>query len=499
MILSAIMVVLVAIGCFWLCRNNKSSYIINFYLLTLALLTITAVMYASKIGQYTYSIQLDNSLYKLFMSLKINIIYLARIYNIAFGAFMFSSVIFVKKLIKIKWQIAVMLTLPIILFIIYNDYRVSSDIFFYMYSSGGAESYTQVLNIIKILNEVILIFYTFMPFAVLAFLYFRSEIFLSRKYYLIYFACLLMINIYFYVIFIFFTFSGIMPNNVDYIKLPVSGYLSVRGGETSIFLFSVTTLIVVFMTRLKNYSRVIPPASKKKEEYDRMLNENIGMVIHTYKNSYLALRRQLKMIKMYNGSERAEVERHAEICEEIVDEQLNNIAGTLKNLRDVSRPSELVDVVGCVSDAVRYANIPDDVSVVRSFDAPVVFVPGNRKHITEMFINIINNAVEAIERAGRQDGRIEISVCYEYDFCEIDFKDNGCGIRKNEQKKIFQLFYSTKTRTKSGGVGLNYVEKTVKSHGGDIKVESIESEGTNIRIALPLCLNDYLHKLTDVS
>ncbi|GAA4280363.1 sensor histidine kinase [Gaetbulibacter aestuarii] len=69
---------------------------------------------------------------------------------------------------------------------------------------------------------------------------------------------------------------------------------------------------------------------------------------------------------------------------------------------------------------------------------------------------------------------------------EIHVKDNGSGIPKNLIEKIFQPFFTTKPTGSGTGLGLSLSYDIVKAHGGDLNVESLENQGTEFRISLPI-------------
>jgi signal transduction histidine kinase len=112
---------------------------------------------------------------------------------------------------------------------------------------------------------------------------------------------------------------------------------------------------------------------------------------------------------------------------------------------------------------------------------PEIFV--NKNQIMEMFLNLVINAVEAMEaddtltlRASRydQDGSRMI---------KLEVADTGCGIDEKDQAIIFDRYY-TKKETGTG-LGLAVVERIVSAHGGRIEVKSRKGIGTTFTVYLP--------------
>jgi signal transduction histidine kinase len=68
----------------------------------------------------------------------------------------------------------------------------------------------------------------------------------------------------------------------------------------------------------------------------------------------------------------------------------------------------------------------------------------------------------------------------------ISVKDNGPGIPDSIKEKIFQPFFTTKPTGQGTGLGLSLSYDIVKAHGGELKVESIEGEGSELRIQLSM-------------
>jgi two-component system, NtrC family, sensor kinase len=111
--------------------------------------------------------------------------------------------------------------------------------------------------------------------------------------------------------------------------------------------------------------------------------------------------------------------------------------------------------------------------------------------IGRVLLNLINNAFYAVsDRAKHNENgyRPEVSVITKKlnDKIEIRVTDNGYGIPKDIREKIFQPFFTTKPTGQGTGLGLSLAYDIVKAHGGEIKVETKNGEGTVFLIRLPI-------------
>ncbi len=118
-----------------------------------------------------------------------------------------------------------------------------------------------------------------------------------------------------------------------------------------------------------------------------------------------------------------------------------------------------------------------------------VIISGSYDKLKEVMLNLITNANEATK-----NGTITIRLKklidqikeenLEEEFCVIEIEDTGCGISKENLKKIFNPFFTTKIN--GTGLGLAISKKIIDEHGGIIKVESEENKGTVFKIYLPI-------------
>jgi PAS domain S-box-containing protein len=104
--------------------------------------------------------------------------------------------------------------------------------------------------------------------------------------------------------------------------------------------------------------------------------------------------------------------------------------------------------------------------------------------IKQVFINIINNAVEAMPSGGEL--RVVMGSCPENGTVSISFEDDGIGIPSDELSRVFEMFYSKKTMVKGVGLGLSVSYGIIKRHGGAIEVASEVGKGSTFTVTLPV-------------
>jgi two-component system nitrogen regulation sensor histidine kinase GlnL len=143
------------------------------------------------------------------------------------------------------------------------------------------------------------------------------------------------------------------------------------------------------------------------------------------------------------------------------------------------------------------------VVVEKSYDPSLPSIAGDEGKLLQVFINLIKNAVEAMERRGEKILGISTRPSNEYvliydsavpaksgkrttkrRWVVVNFCDTGIGLRRDEIAKIFLPLYTKKD--KGSGLGLALSKKIIKDHGGIIKVKSVLKDGSIFSIYLPL-------------
>ena len=108
-------------------------------------------------------------------------------------------------------------------------------------------------------------------------------------------------------------------------------------------------------------------------------------------------------------------------------------------------------------------------------------VPGDADRLQQVFINLINNALDAM----RGGGRLRVETSSEGAAVRVEFADTGEGMSEEVRARIFDPLYTTKEPGRGTGLGLVVVRQVVNEHGGRIEVESRPGRGARFRLTFP--------------
>ena len=123
------------------------------------------------------------------------------------------------------------------------------------------------------------------------------------------------------------------------------------------------------------------------------------------------------------------------------------------------------------------------VDIVEHLDEDLPDVMGDAQQLQQVFLNILNNAYDAVHEVGRP-ARIEIMSTKAGDYVEVSFRDNGNGI--SHPDRIFDPFFTTKEIGKGTGLGLSICYGIVKEHGGEILCHNnADGQGATFIVRFP--------------
>jgi len=148
----------------------------------------------------------------------------------------------------------------------------------------------------------------------------------------------------------------------------------------------------------------------------------------------------------------------------------------------VSRPVP-GDVIEVIDESIKlFKEVPKGVEIRFSRDSEIPLIPIDKDQMKRALVNIIDNAIDAIDGAGK----IEINLRFDRssDRVIIEVVDNGRGIPPEYKGRVFEPYFSTKKH--GTGLGLTIVNTIIKDHNGDIRIEDNHPHGSRCIIELPL-------------
>jgi PAS domain S-box-containing protein len=172
-------------------------------------------------------------------------------------------------------------------------------------------------------------------------------------------------------------------------------------------------------------------------------------------------------------------------------EGADRVSAIVKDLRTLSRPDDrtikIVDPRALLESALRMVgnDIRHRAELIENFE-PVPKVVGNEARLSQVFLNLLVNAVQALEGATLKPARITVSTSTDLrGRAVVEVADTGCGIPSEHLHRIFDPFFTTKPVGLGTGIGLSLCHTTVKAMQGEIQVESALGRGSVFRVVLP--------------
>jgi signal transduction histidine kinase len=126
--------------------------------------------------------------------------------------------------------------------------------------------------------------------------------------------------------------------------------------------------------------------------------------------------------------------------------------------------------------------MPPGIAVVREFDRSLPPIPVYAAELNQVWTNLIDNAVQAMDG----HGTLTVRTGMDRDQLFVEFADTGPGVPAAIQSRIFEPFFTTKPVGQGTGLGLDISYRiVVKKHHGDLTVESVPGD-TRFRVRLPV-------------
>ena len=219
----------------------------------------------------------------------------------------------------------------------------------------------------------------------------------------------------------------------------------------------------------------------KEIENDKQIKTSLFRITHEIKNPIAVCKGYLDM---YDEKNISEFKNYVPILKEEINRTLILLEDFLA-MNKLKINKDLLDInllLEEVLNNMKFLFIKNNIKLKSNIKEDEIFINGDYNRLTQVFINILKNSIEALEN--KKQKQIQVWTKLTNNNINIYIKDNGIGISKKILKKIKDPFYTTKI--KGTGLGVSLSNEIINAHNGILKYESKENEYTLVTIILPL-------------
>ncbi len=287
----------------------------------------------------------------------------------------------------------------------------------------------------------------------------------------------------------FILFPNDMPISPDYLMIYFPNekrYLFTKiAGMLSISIILIITIIILFSYAI---STII-----KQKKLSEMKNDFINNMTHEFKTPISTISLACQAL---NDPDIKKIDGLPDNYIHIINEENNRLGGMAEKILQtaiiekgkLNLKRELIDVHEIIRDVIKNMGLQIESRggrITTDFQANLSQIKADKVHVT----NLINNLLDNANKYTHETPEIVVATENFPDGILISIKDNGIGISKANQKKIFEHLYRVSTGNihdvKGFGLGLTYVKAIIEKHGGSISVESELKKGSKFKVFLP--------------
>ncbi|MDR2397409.1 MAG: HAMP domain-containing protein [Spirochaetaceae bacterium] len=246
-------------------------------------------------------------------------------------------------------------------------------------------------------------------------------------------------------------------------------------------------LIRSFNTMVQDLKR--SHASQVKAEKISLWQRMAEQLAHEIKNPLTPIKLSAeRVLRRY----RHDPQRLGEILEPAmlsILQEVEGLSALLTEFRTFSRPMEPSRTASLLREVVEeilssYRAAEPEVCFDSTHTAWDIQVAMDRRRLSQVLTNLINNSLDAMDHAGTVEIRTDLVKKWESRYCRVSIMDTGKGMSPEEGSQIFTPYFTTKET--GTGLGLPIVERIVQDHGGSIWFNSAESLGTTFFVDIPV-------------
>ncbi len=222
-----------------------------------------------------------------------------------------------------------------------------------------------------------------------------------------------------------------------------------------------------------------------REQFASIVSHELKAPLGAVQQNLLAL--EFELSNLLNESQREQLTRSKTRIDELlklINSWLRVISVDVEKLKEGFTQIDITNPIRNALESVDALAARKDIELITSFDPKLPLMMGDALSLSEVFVNVIGNAI----KYSPDGSKVTLKTEKQGNMILVSIKDNGIGISQDDLPHIFEGFY----RGQSGkaiaghGIGLAVSRQIVDAHGGSITVESELGKGTTFVIVLPV-------------
>jgi two-component system, NtrC family, sensor histidine kinase HydH len=225
------------------------------------------------------------------------------------------------------------------------------------------------------------------------------------------------------------------------------------------------------------------------EEKRLLLSRLLARFAHEVRNPLSSLDIHVQLLEEDLADAGTQVKDKTAARFEIIRGELHRLENIVKHFLSLTGPSsldlhpvELAKVIGHVCELLRPEAATRGIDIALKLTDELPPVVADSVQLTQALVNLVINAIQAVER----DGRVEVIARMDEqgEMLSIEVHDTGPGIPAGKQSAIFEPFFTTKAE--GSGLGLWIVQQIITAHGGVARASNAPDGGSVFALHLPL-------------
>ncbi|WP_260287792.1 sensor histidine kinase [Peribacillus aracenensis] len=228
----------------------------------------------------------------------------------------------------------------------------------------------------------------------------------------------------------------------------------------------------------------------EKQAFDnkmQVFNSGSGLLNHAVKNQIYKINSSLFLLRPYRDQLNASGKEAIDIISRSSDHLTNMVDRIQSKTKEIHIVRSKQNFNKMIDDSIEDIQMDCEtkrVKIIKNYNAGNIDVICDSAHTKEVFLNILNNALEVLKEGG------EIEVLTDFgksDNVIVVFTDNGLGISQNNLRRVVDPFFTTKGKSGTNfGLGLAYCYHVMTKSGGNLEIESELNKGTSVKLTFPI-------------